>query len=343
MGLDFFINNQAQRVRQYMPQPLLLDSDLQTDADEKPNLDYEEHHDFWHVRDLSSLMVPGDWPWAPVHFIDGKDVGRTVAWLQTRLGYPIPVRLAEIGAVVMEKKQRQLQRRFDLVERVVSFAVNPFPWDEVESFAISLREQGMRLLPCQPNALTYSFEEMRRSAQNRTKDEMERLERQALALYHDQPVLVDGRLSARVAAFDTNSAPVVGMIKKHSRNYLHAGGWQLLYEMEAGQRTPAFLIEVKSVEFVSWYVRFSGQYGEIPDYGIVRLEIARQFFEKVMKKDWSYLNILSRSIYDYRCRDASYGRAPVSIHPIQRAEESLGSLFTPTESFVQHFYHLTNL
>jgi DNA repair exonuclease SbcCD ATPase subunit len=63
---------------------------------------------------------PANWLGRPLRFIDGKDVGRTAAWLQTRRGHPIPVRVAEIGAVVIENQQGELCRTFDTVERVVS-------------------------------------------------------------------------------------------------------------------------------------------------------------------------------------------------------------------------------
>jgi len=48
-------------------------------------------------------------------------------------------------------------------------------------------------------------------------------------------------------------------------------------------------------------------------------------------------------ICEYRCRDQDYSRAPVSIHPIQRAEESLGSLFTQSDTITNRFYRLTSL
>jgi hypothetical protein len=332
-------------VRHDDPRPILLDSDVaQIDtADEDKNLDYEELRDTWHAFDVLPCKFLADWPWCPLRFIDGKDVGRTVAWLQTRQGHPIPVRLAEIGAVIMENQQGYLRRSFNLVERVVSLIVDPFPWDEVESFAIALQEQRFRLLPCRPKELSYDFIEMRKATQHRTQDEMTRLEKQALAVSCTVPTLVDGRLDPRAGSFDHRTTPVVGLIKTHSRNYLHSAGLQLLWEMEAGQRTPAITISSEHIELVSWYVRLNSQQGELPDWGIVRLEIAKQFFEHTMNKDFEYLDHLSRIVYEYRCRDKNYSRAPISIYPIQRAEESLGALFSPSDTLVQRFYRYTSL
>jgi hypothetical protein len=344
MGFDFLKNNGAQRVRHYDPQPFLLDDGviLVDTADERKELGYEQEPDAWEAIDVLTCIPPADWPWRPLRFIDGKDVGRTVAWLQTRKGNPIPVRLAEIGAAVMTNQDGQLRREYEVMERVVSVVVNPFPWDEVEGFAIALQEQGFRLLPCRPQELSYNFEVMRKATQNRTKDEMEILEKQALAVNSTPPTLVDGRLEPRAGAFDQRITPVAGLIKTHSRNYLHPGGLRLLYELCAGQRTPAFCIGNK-MDLITWYVRLNGQQGEMPDWGIVRLEIARQFFEQTIQRDFIYLNYLSHIVYAYRCRDKSYSRAPISIYPIQRVEESLGSLFTSIETLVQRFYRFTYL
>jgi hypothetical protein len=263
-----------------------------------------------------------------------------VAWLQTQEGYPVPVRLAEIGATSFTGQDRQLRREYETIERVLSFVVNPFPWDEVESFAIALQEQGFRLLPCLAEP-SFSFEKMRRATQNRTKEAMDLLEKQALAWNNDLPTLVDGRLEPRMGAFDQRTDAVVGLIKTHYRTYLHQNGLRLLYELLPGERTPAFCLE-KKLSVVSWYLRLNSQ-GEMPDWGLVRLELPRNFFEEVINRDFSYLDYLSNLVYAYRCRGTDYKRASISIYPVQRAEESLGALFTPLETLIQRFYRYTNL
>lgn len=348
MGLDFLRNNGGRRVRNYEAQPLLLDDGLmqsEVPEDTKIDLDLEVPSDTWHTIDVSEATIPADWPLRPRRFVDGKDLGRTVAWLQTREGYPVPVRLSEIGAVVMANTGGELRREFAVVERVVSLMVDPFPWDEIESFAIALHEHRFRLLPCREplNGLSYNFEEMRATTQYRTKDEMSRLERQGLARATNVPTLVDGRLEPHARAFDEERTPVVGLIKKHQQNYLHAQGWRIFYELEPGQRTPAFLLKEKNIRVLSWYLRLVGKNGELPNWGIVRLEIPEAFFVNGIAEDWEYLNRLSRLICEYRCRDQDYSRAPVSIHPIQRAEESLGSLFTQGDMITNRFYRLTSL
>ena len=247
--------------------------------------------------------------------------------------------------IVLRNVNGELRREFSRVERVVSLMVDPFPWDEVESFAIALKRQGFRLLACdQPEGgWSYDFERMRKTTQNRSNDEMTRLERQALARDSAMPTIVDGRLEPRARAFDHANDPVVGLVKTHSQNYLHSQGWRVFYNLRPGQRTPAFQVAARNLAVVSWYVRLDGDRGELPNWGIVRLEVPQPFFEMRLGKDWTYLDHLTELVCEYRCRDEGYSRAAVSIHPIQRAEESLGALFTASDTLVSHFYRLTTL
>lgn len=351
MGLEFLRNNGAHRMRDDAMRPLLLDNDTaqgdeqQQDEEQQIELSYERPADQWNPIDISDVTVTADWDYRPTRFIDGKDLGRTVAWLQTEEGFPIPVRLSEIGAIVMHNDNGQLRREWYIMERVVSMIVNPFPWDEVESFAAALQEEGFRLLQCrEPGGhLTYDFQEMRKATQNRSMDEMMRLEKQALLRSGDTPILVDGRLESRTGGFDESHTPVVGVIKGHHRNYLHPQGWRTYYDLHMGQRTPTFFLKQKNIDVVSWYLRLDGTASNLPSWGIIRLEIPAPFFHQQLGRDWAYINRLSRLICQYRCTDTGYQRASVSLYPIQRAEECLGALFTGVETIINRFYSLTQL
>ncbi len=346
-GLDFLRNNGARRVRDYTPQPILLDADDgNEEAEETREMDYEIRRDEWQPINIGEARDYADWAFKPNRFVDGKDVGRTVAWLQSPLeDYPVPVRLAQVGAVVMRDVDGELRRDFEIVERIVTFMVDLFAWDEVESFAIALQENGFRLLPApKPTAgWSYDFETMRKATSDRSRDEMGQLERLALARACQEPTIVDGRLGPRRGEFPYKDKPVVGVIKKHSRNYLHQQGWRAFYRLLPGERTPAFCIEGNFFSIVTWYLRLDGARGELPNWGVVRVEIPRYFFEAIAGKDWQHINRLSRLLAGYRCRDQNYGRAPVSLQPIQRAEESLGALFAPDDVLINRFYRLTNL
>jgi hypothetical protein len=347
--IEFFRQHQSHRIRAYDALPVLLDDGLTLSDEEQVDWDVEMPRDDWQPRDVALALAPPNWPLQPCRFIDGKDVGDTVAWLQSEEGYPVPVRLSQIGAIAMRVVNGELRREDDVpMERVVSMIVDLFPWDEIEDLARDLRTSGFRLLPSElplDKSQMFDFERMRKTTQNRSNDEMIRLERQTLAKVTDVVTVVDGRLEPRAGAFDAATSPVIGVIKTHSRNYLHAQGWRVFYNLKPGQRTPAVLLEGGKLKLpvITWYLRLEGERGELPNWGIVRLEIAKQFFDGPLAGEWVALDRLSRIIREFRCRDSRYGRAPVSLQPIQRAEESLGSLFTDSGTLAQHFYRLADL
>ena len=149
MGLDFLQTNGARRIRAYPSQPFLLDDGRALDEpteDERLLYDIECNADEWEPLDVTRANPQRGWRWRPKRFVDGKDVGRTVAWLQSTEGFPVPVRLSEIGACVMGDNDGSLHREFSVVERVVCLMADFFPWDEVESFARALSAHQFRLL-----------------------------------------------------------------------------------------------------------------------------------------------------------------------------------------------------
>lgn len=372
MSFEFFREHGGSRIRSYDQQQFLLDDGLMDaeDATEEEGLDFEMEPDNWEKIDVARVTVPDSWPLRPRRFIDGKHLGRVVTCLYSRERFPVPVQLSQIGAVEMRDYDGVLRRENDLVERVVSLMAHLFPWDEIESLATALQRQGIRLLIAEkPRPLkegsqagySYDYERMRKTTHNRSNNEMERLEKQVLALAPSVPTVVDGRLEPRASAFKNATVPVVGLVKEHRQNYLHPQGWQVFYDLLPRQRTPAFRItgrktsvgdgqaKPSTLEVISWYLRLDGTQSDMPNYGIVRVEApanvcgSRFFSQKCSSADREYIDKLSQTLCDYRCRDESYGRAAVSIHPIQRAEQSLGSLFTQTDALIGHFYYLAKL
>ena len=283
----------------------------------------------------------------PERFIDGSQVGHAVACLRApKVGWPVPVFLAEVGGIAMRRKGRDLHRDFFGLERVISFITDPFPWPEVEAFAgaiVNLPEFPLRVLPASrpdvddPIEL-FDYEKMRKAAQNRANNEMANWEAVALAADRDTPTLVDGRLEPRLRSEKTarRFTLVVGVVKTHSANLLHAQGWRTLLDLKPGQRTPYFHIartakgSANDLPVVSWFVKMAGGTELMPNWAAVRVEVPREQFErKPESARTGWANRLSRWLIDARCRQQSYARMPVSLEPIVRAEDSLKSLFTP--------------
>lgn len=351
MGLDFIKQYGGHRLVGYEPQPMLLENasedTLEEDqSNELIDLSYEVNENYWQSFNLQlpTNWTISDWSDRPLRFIDGKNVGEIIAWLKAPGGYPIPVRFSQIGSVVMRLVNGELKRDFAIIERVISMITSLFPWQEVEAFAAALQKHKFRLLSASlPDGKpSYDFERMRSATEWRTTYEMILLEELAIAQGIDVPTIVDGPLSQRVGGFDHLHSPMFGVIKKHHKNYLHSLGLQILYDLEVGQRTPMFSVKNLKLPIISWYVRISGGVNIAPNWGIVRVEVSKEWFEN-NQPDLSFVDRLSSTIYQYRCREASYSRAPVSLHPIVRAEESLGALLSPTSALTNRFYHLTNL
>jgi hypothetical protein len=355
MGLEFLREHGGRRVREYPDQPELDGPDEEEgDAlEEMVNHDYELPASDWRSIPVDEVAV--DWDEAPRRFVDGCHVGHTIAWLQDVDGHPVPLMLAEIGGICLERDGRDLRRTFQVVERVVALAIDPFPWNEIEDFACALSGSGFRLLPVslwrgeedERWVASYDFEAMRKKTQNRSNSEMESLEEVALCQHAEVPTVVDGRLEPRVnSEARLHRCPIVGVIKQHRKGYLHPRGWRVFYHLEPGQRTPAFLIESgpkkKTIPVVSWYLKLDGSHGALPNWGAVRVEVAKAYFERI-GKDFGQIDRLSNALIQMRCRLGSYERGPVSLAPIVRAEEVLRALFAPPGYLAQHFYRLTGL
>lgn len=310
------------------------------------DLDYETPLHHWRPIPTGQQQDWASWEFRPQCFVDGKEVGQTVAWLTAPIGgYPVPLRLSEIGAIALREQGQQIRREHHEIERVVCLLVDLFPWHEVERFASSLRVDGYRLLPVRRpvGGWSYMNEPMRLTTEYRAVDEMKRLEAMVLTTIAGigLPTLVDGRLEphrSALAAFDLRSIPVVGLIKTHSRDYLeHPEAWSIFYSLQPGERTPAFLLSEHDAPLVSCYLRLGRSTDQAPSWGVVRLAIPHAFLESITPHEFDYLDRLSRLICAYGCREQAYPRAPISIYPIQWAEEKLGALFSKRQAASDRF------
>jgi len=188
-----------------------------------------------------------DWGSRPLRFVASCDVGREVAWLRDGQGEPVPLRLAQLGALSLQApavrsegrfQARALRRPWARLERVVALAADRFEWDEIEEWSTLLASQGFRLLivpdsasSLEPTSGNWKLSATACEARARTSEEALRLERQAIraALARPQPragtafptldepeapVFVSGSLVLRRGAFGPGQA-VVGVCSPH--------------------------------------------------------------------------------------------------------------------------------
>lgn len=346
-GLDFFATHGGQRTLTYPPQPE-LDPATETEEqlDEDVALDYELSPSQWRplTPHLPAGFAPRSWPERPRRFIDGRDVGEIIATLWSKEGFPIPVRLSQIGAVAVTEVDGHLRRTEELVQRTVTLIGDPFPWQEIEGLAAALQARGLRLLLGRlPNLddprMRCDFEVLRKMTNNRSNHEMAALEESFIPTTEPIPTVLDRYLDKWFGATDPR-APVIGVIKSHMKNHLSTETMKVLYHLQPGERTPLFLFKKGKFPVVSFYLRLAGG---MPSWGLIRVELSEIYYQGALRLDPLYLDKLAFTLFEYRCRQESYGRAPVSLEPIVRAEQTLGALLCPMSRLIHNFYRITNL
>jgi hypothetical protein len=337
----FFRAYGASAVGPTPPQPTLseLNDEESADGAEAVDLDIETPANEWSARVVGErLAKAGE---HPTRFIDGSLSALPVLCLRSPEGWPITLLVAELGAVALRLTGGSFVREFVMVERVISFVADPFPWAEVEAFAeavlndpnLSARLVAANHPPVERNP--FDYEVMRSQAYHRCEQDMLNAERLALATDTAAPTLVDGKLAGRIGSAAAERRPLlVGVVKRLPPD-LHPEGWRTLLNLRPGQRTPVFRLTGKSIgkeadmPTASWFLKLSGGPRLAPNWGFVRVDVPWVQFEGHFRGDFGFVGRLSRWLIDARCRKESYARMPVSLEPIVRAEDCLKPLFTP--------------
>jgi hypothetical protein len=314
--------------RPYEPLPLAdqaLDQDEEALKARLRQLSYELPASEW--RPIPCGGEPLD---SPRRFIDGSVFSRSVAALSVE-GRRRPVLLACLGALALHLEGGRLVRPpgdFRL-RTVLCLLSNGMPQEDLHRLAEGVAASGIELVVSETAELTADFEVLRRRTWDLAKERMEEAEREVLFAAPDIPAVVDGLLERRLVTVASQAMPAVGVVKRQMRRYLPDSHLNLLYDLAAGQRTPAFLLETEHATVVSWYLRLSAADGLSPGYGIVRLAVSQDYLERrfpATEDRWAQLSALSDWLRALRCREGSYPRAGVSLEPIVRVEDELHAL-----------------
>ena len=316
------------------------EEDRSEDDDNKRNFDYELPQHAW--RALTPGAAPPD---APVRFVDGSIVSRTVGVI-TVASRRRPLIAATISAAALELKGRNLSRAAGARRlKILCLNSNGIDHDDLEATRQQLGELGVGLETSEANQ-TADFDTMRRSARSIAMSVMEAAERSVMCDADETPTLVDGLLERRLTQ-GRQAVPVVGVVKRQIATYLPPGLQELVYSLNPGERTPAFVLQVMGpnraeLEIVNCYVRLSSPLGAAPSYGIVRLSAPLEYVKRhhVGQDLGPYLSGLAGYIYTLRHRDYVYARAGISIEPIVRVEEHLHALRPDIDSLRQKLNRL---
>ena len=353
---QFLRTHQATAVGVSPPRPESLS--LGEEEEVAPAFTFEAERELADWEPIPLSEAPAKTGEYPIRFIDGSHMGQPVLCLRSPQGYPVPLLVAQVGAVAMRLEGRTFRREFCAIERVLGFVVDPFPWAEVEEFATALENHDgtrFRVLSARmaKDRSPFDYEVMRTQAYNRCQNEMLKLEVLALAAVPDVPTLVDGQLGGRIGERAAGKRPLlVGLVKSPTPAPLHDRGWHTLLDLKPGQRTPYFKDmrstpdgKVTDVPLACWYLRLAGGPRLAPNWGIVRVDVPWVQLERHPEKSLrtGFVNRLSRWLIDARCRADSYARMPVSLEPIVRAEDALKPLFTPLPVLVNRLYRQAGL
>jgi hypothetical protein len=311
-------------------------------ADQSP--DDEEAELKARTRQLSYEMPLAEWravdcagePFeAPRRFIDGSVFSRTVA-VFTVDGRRRPAILACVGALALEMAGARLSRPAGSLrlETTLCLLSNGVPPEDLRALSAGLEAIGVRLVASETTDLSADFDRLRHRTHHLAQQRMEEAERDVLFDQPDVPAVVDGLLERRLATVASQGMPAYGVVKRHHKQYLPASHINFLYDLQPGQRTPAFLLETEHAVLVSWYLRLGASEAGAPGAGIVRITAPQEYLEQRFPAPadrWAQVSAVSAWLRGLRHREASYGRAAVSLEPIVRVEDELHVLLPSVE------------
>ena len=317
--------------------PLLDLAGEESDESGRSVLDYERPAHAW--APIDPVEPAGQ---LPVRFVDGSIVTRLAGALVVE-GRRRPLVAATIAAAALELHGRTLTRAPGAITRTAMALYEDGIEPAVLARARSVLEaRGVRLLLREMESGYRDFDTMRLSMRARAMDEMEACERDILMQSPSTPTLVDGLLERRLVRVPDRAIPAVGLVKQHSATYLPGDLQELLYHLQPGQRTPAFVLEVDNVPLVNIYLRLSAPHGASPSAGIVRVTAPVEYLEGRYPPDARprYLSALAGYLHRLRHRDEGYARAAVSIEPIVRVEEHLTAIRPSIDRAVYQLHRL---
>lgn len=138
-------------------------------------------------------------------------------------------------------------------------------------------------------------------------------------------VILDGPLTF----FAETQTPVIGLVKTLHRMYLEPAQAAILWDLEAGERTPVFAIEEGRFHRYSWYLRLARRSPlEHGLAGVIRLEtlIGVGKDEAVRLAD-----VTARHLPAFATLHAWDPRAPQNLYPVSALESHLAHLMGDPE------------
>lgn len=317
-----------------------LISDATVINQEQKVLDINIEHpmDEWQPISTTSQLV--DDTRLPNWFLDGAVSSLEIAGsARDHLGYPRIIRAGQMGAGAISRYGRVPSHK--QFWRFISLNTLGYAPYEVEPLRkeLAVADIPHLLLDWQPDNNGLDSQDLmtvRQQVRQLASTEMLRRERAMIGQLREA-VYADGRYLDHAPS--TDNSLVVGVIKSQRARYLQGHPLEVLYQLDEGERTPAFTIEKwpgagadrPENEIVTFYVRLAPVEVVGPAGGLARVELSGSYFRTFVGNDWSLLDAIAADLTMLRTRDSSYPRGAVTIEPVRTIERELHLIFRDTK------------
>lgn len=289
-------------------------------------------------------------PRLPNWFLDGSVTSLEIAGSAIdNLGYPRVIRAGQMGVgATCRIANTSNKKRFC---RFVALNASGYGEMQIKPLRDDLAQAEiphdlLDWIPSNDKDRESAFDLMnvRALVRDRARDEMLIRERN-LVEEIAEPVYADGRYVDHAPLND--AFLVVGVIKSQRACYLSGRPLQVLYNLNKGERTPAFLIERRrgqgrsrtGNQVVTFYVRLTPPELVGPGGGLGRIEVSERYLRSQAKNgqrlldqdNQGLLDAIAADLTQLRTRDLTYARGAVTVEPIRLIERELKLIFRDTQ------------
>jgi len=327
---------------------LLSDIELVDNQQSVLNIEIEEPIEKWLPIPYFPDLVKD--PRLPNWFLDGSVTSLEIAGSAIdNLGYPRVIRAGQMGVGATCRIEGVSNRKE--FWRFVALNTAGYTIAEINPLRSDLGQAEIphELLDWTPSNrkeqdAAFDLMSVRTLVRDQTRDEMLARERELVEAIAE-PVYCDGRYVDHAPVND--SFLVIGVIKSHRAKYLSGSPLQILYNLNEGERTPAFLIERRrgqgrtkvGNQVITFYVRLTSPSLVGPGGGLARIEVSERFFRDQVKngeklldqENQKLLNAIAADLTQLRTRDLTYTRGAVTVEPIRLVERELRLIFRDTQ------------
>lgn len=245
----------------------------------------------------------------------------------------IPVHFFIIGAAILERKARRLKVwKAPLIEQGIFVARSLVP---NQSLLEEFEKAGLKVIDSESHEGGPSdYYDMRRRALHKAKDRRLAVEQDLISQWRkdsvseDSFLVIDGTL---MNLRDEQSVDrCVGVSKSFSSRYFDVSLHNRIMEMSECQRSWTFRfhapdedLRIGARERVSWYLRLREHQSADPEFGLIRVEVAKKYIEQAQ----SFAERVSRSLLSERLPTAYPApRWDKNLYPIRTCEAYLSSV-----------------